>query len=285
MQTVEPLLGTRAEVDVSAASPAVALDAEHAVLREVDRLEKIFTTFDGSSELNEFRRTGSTRVSELIEVVELAAVWRERSKGAFDPGMQPLVDLWDGAERDDRLPSPEDLAAMVESRNHDTSGFDNLNAIAKGWIAQTALVGVVSGQPHVDGGWLSLGGDIVHRGTGAMTVGIEDPYRAYDNVAPMASIEISNEAVATSGGARRWWHIDGRRYPKVLDPRTGLPVDRLASATVVAPDAATADVLATIATVADTETILQLVEEAEAECLLVHRDRSRSCSSTRFRFG
>ena len=81
----------------------------------------------------------------------------------------------------------------------------------------------------------------------------------------MATIEIDNEALATSGGARRWWTIGGKRYSKVLDPRTGLPVDSVASATVVARNAAEADVLATTALVLKPEETLVLVEAEGAE--------------------
>lgn len=284
MQIAEPLLGTRAEVEVITTSAAASADAEQTVLSEVARLERIFTTFEPSSALNQLRRTGSTAVPELVEVVECAAGWTARSQGAFDPRMQPLVEVWDRAERSGCLPSDGDLAAALETREGGRSAFDNLNAIAKGWIAQAALNHGMCDLPEVATGWLSLGGDIVHQGERPITLGIEDPHRAYDNVAPMATVQISTEAIATSGAARRWWTIEGRRYAKVLDPRTGQPADRLASATVIAPDAATADVLATIALVVETDEILGLVDQAGADCLLVHHDRSRTVSSSRFEF-
>ncbi|MEI6336964.1 MAG: FAD:protein FMN transferase, partial [Verrucomicrobiota bacterium] len=40
--------------------------------------------------------------------------------------------------------------------------------------------------------------------------------------------------MATSGGARRGFHVAGHRYSHVLDPRTGWPVDRDAAATTAA---------------------------------------------------
>lgn len=283
MQIVEPLLGTRAEVNVTASSAAAASAAEAAVLREVARLEQIFTVFDTSSALVQLRQTGTTSVPELAEVVAHAEYWRERSHGAFDPRLQVLMDLWDQAEATGVTPSEKVLASAISSRDRrGTAGFDNLNAIAKGWIAQAAVSEVAASDRNIDAVWLNLGGDLVHRGAGSTIVAVEDPHRPYDNAAPIATIEIANEALATSGGARRWWLINGNRYPKTLDPRTGQPVDRVASATVVAADAAVADVLATIATVAEPAATLTLVEAADAECLLIHRDRSRTSTSDRF---
>lgn len=286
MRIVEPLLGTRAELQVTADDAVAAASAESQIIDEVRRLESVFTVFDAASALNDYRRTGQTSVPELIEVVTLADEWHHRSGGAFDPRLHPLIELWDQGEAAGKPPSAAALAAAVSQRDTAGADFDNLNAIAKGWIAQAALTIVdTDGDAVVDGAWLSLGGDVVHRGSGTVTVGIEDPHRPYDNAVPLARIEISNEAVATSGGARRWWTIGGRRYPKVLDPRSGLPAEHVASATIVAPDAAVADVLATIATVAETDLTLDLAQAAGAVCLLVHPDRSRTVSSDRFEFG
>ena len=56
------------------------------------------------------------------------------------------------------------------------------------------------------------------------------------------------EAVATSGNYERFVTIGGRRYAHILDPRTGRPVEGMASVTIITtgPDAAMdADALST----------------------------------------
>lgn len=281
--TVEPLLGTRAEVSITTGSPATHGQFEREVLDEVARLEPILSVFDESSALCQYRRTGTTAVAELLEVVDLAMSWHVRTDGAFHPGTQPLVDLWVRAESDGVMPGDDKVAATLASISTARRASSlNLNAIAKGWIADRALTDVVV-RRHVASGWLSLGGDVVHRGEGAITVGIEDPFRPYDNAAPCAKVAISNEALATSGAARRWWQIGERRFPKVLDPRTGRPVDHVASATIVAKDGATADVLATVAVVLDLAETMALTAAFDADCYLVSTDGSTLSSSERFR--
>ena len=283
MQIVEPLLGTRAELHIAANDADLASSAEEHLLVEVRRLEAIFTVFQEHSALNKYRQTGQTSVQELLDVIELAESWQKRSGGVFNARVQPLLEAWDHGERTGRRPSPQVLeAARADAAElaRPTAPIDNLNAIAKGWIAQAALDSIedlAPGGPIVTA-WLNLGGDIVHRGSGAMQVRIEDPLRPYDNIAPLAEVSISNEAIATSGGAHRFWVIDGQRYPKVLDGRTGEPVSRVAGATVIAPDAAAADVLATIAVVAEPDLTLELVEAAGGDCLIVHSDGSRTAS-------
>ena len=61
----------------------------------------------------------------------------------------------------------------------------------------------------------------------------------------LAELRLFNRALGTSGAANQFFHFQGRRYGHVIDPRTGYPADKVLSATVLAPDAATADALAT----------------------------------------
>lgn len=287
MHTVEPLLGTRGEVAITAPSTQAVERAEKAVIGEARRLEKIFTVFDDASALHALRRSGTTTVAELQIVVALAIEWHRRTGGAFHPALQPLIDAWDHGEAAGHVPDVAALSAATTTlaawpRDHvDVSSID-LNGIAKGWIADRALE-VAFAQPTVSSAWLSLGGDLVHRGEGSVAVGIENPARPYDNVPPMAAVDISNEALATSGGGRRWWTIDGRRYSKVLDPRTGQPADHVHSASVIAATAADADALATTCVVVAVDEAMALVATHGADCLLVCANGSVTTTSSRFR--
>ena len=66
-------------------------------------------------------------------------------------------------------------------------------------------------------------------------------------VRPSRFLRCTNAAVSTAGDAERFVEIDGKRYSHIVDPRTGLGVVDRCSVTVVAPDGATADSLATAA--------------------------------------
>ena len=274
---IEPLLGTRAELSI-AGPDAVAL--EQSVVGEARRLEAIFTRFDPDSEFRRFIRTGSTEVLELQEVLSLASHWRERTGGWFEPAMGSLMQSWDDAERLGRAPDDAELVAVVELRR---GSPDDLHAIAKGWIVERALHhGLdLTDDPSLTA-WFNVGGDVLHRGPGSVRVGIEDPARPYDNAPPLARIDLTNEALATSGGARRWWNVAGVRVPKLLDPRTGRPVDHVRSASVVAADAATADVLATVAVVAPVDETVELLAAHGAEGLLVLASGEVRSTSDRF---
>jgi FAD:protein FMN transferase len=97
-------------------------------------------------------------------------------------------------------------------------------------------------------GLVNLGGDV--RVIGAQPdgapwrIGIRHP-RSADAV--LATVEVSDGAVATSGDYERYFEANGRRYCHVLDARTGVPVDHWQSVSVMAPLAILAGTYATIA--------------------------------------
>ena len=89
-----------------------------------------------------------------------------------------------------------------------------------------------------------------------------------ENAPPLSCVWLRNQALATSGTSRRGLHLH--------DPRTGQPVTHLLSASVIAPSARIADVLATAFCVLPVEESLALVENEEAvACFLVTADGQR----------
>lgn len=268
----QPVMGTHLQLQITSASEAGARAAEATAVREATRLEAMFTLFDASSDLCRWR-SGELAVPapELAELLAAAAAWQERSGGAFNSLAGVLNERWLQAVADGRRPSTTDLAELTASiaeprfaaadgtivRLGDCGSVD-LNAIAKGHVVDLVAQRVLA-DVDVTRLVVNAGGDLVHRGSGVLRVAVEDPHQAYDNAPPMTRIEISDAAVATSGRARRWFEIDGERHSRVLDPRTGEPVAHTASATVIAPDATTADVLATVCSVLEPTEAISLV--------------------------
>ena len=250
--------------------------------------------------LDDPRRTGRVPLSrELYLLLELALHWQQRSGGVFNPSVGLLVELWRQAQAAGVEPSPEVLHRAVEQIREPCyvlSASDvavgpagvvktgpcqwlNFNALAKGLVVDLACQHAMASD-GLETLLVNIGGDLRHTGKGAIPVGIEDPHRAYDNIAPLTSIRVSNCGVATSGGARRGFDVGGRRYSHVIDPRTGRPVEHVASASVVAPDAATADVVATVLGVLTPAEGMAFAESLDAvECYVIDRDGACFASS------
>ena len=236
------LLGT--VIDAETASHVGRIWRPHHVLRgEIERLTAVFDVHDESSELRRFAAGALADAGEeLSAVLALAEDWHRRSNGAFDARVGRLRRVWADAEAQGREPSPDELSSAFPRADEKPS---DLNAIAKGWIVDRAVerAAAVHGTSGV---WLNAGGDVRHIGRRSLRVAIEPPSL---NGGPVDVVALRNQALATSGGAHRGWTIAGRRFSHVIDPRSGWPTTHTGSVSVVAPDAATADVLATIATV------------------------------------
>lgn len=261
------ILGTSLELQVVASDADAAGRAEAAVLTEVDRLAEILSGYTTTSEFArwEARRRELAPVSpELADVLFAAEGWRMATKGAFNPAAASLAKLigdgphgqGDLASRRRSLPRTvrENLHAMrqplwtvnrvrgVAWRLTDLPA--SLDAIAKGYIVDGALSRAreVEGVTQV---LLNIGGDLRHHGARPVTVGIADPEAPAENAPPIATVRLAGEALATSGGYRRGFVMDGQSVSHIIDPRTGRSANQVISASVIASDCMTADVLST----------------------------------------
>ncbi len=202
---------TRRGAPPSAATVAAAIDAAAtravAVLHHVD---DVFSTWNPDSPMSRVRRGEidlAAAPPELAVVLELCRAARDASGGWFDP--------WS-------LPGGVDPTGLV-----------------KGWAAELAL-GQLDTVPGVVGALINAGGDIAVRGepepAQPWRVGIRHPL-VPDRLLTIVTLGGHDRAVATSGSYERGDHV--------LDPRSGAPAAGLLSATVVGPDLAFADALAT----------------------------------------
>jgi FAD:protein FMN transferase len=248
-----------------AAEAGIAADAARAAYARIAALEAVMSDFRPDSELRRLeRRPGEwTPVGdELYAVLATALEVAGASDGAFDPTVGPLVALWRQARRDGRMPDSAALDAARRRTGWQKLELDpdrqavrlavpgmrlDLGGIAKGYILQQALATLI--EHGVSSALLEAGGDIV--------VGAAPPGRAGWRIeTPIADAEVAalaasltHAAVATSGATAQFIELDGERYSHVVDPATGLGLTHPLVATVIAPDAALADALATALTV------------------------------------
>ena len=288
----EPVLGTRLALRLTAATHQALARAEDAVLAECDRLEDLLSAYRPDSAWNQWRDGRvDTPAAEVSDLLHLAARWHALSGGAFNPQVGVLRARWLHAVVESRPPAADELAALAAGitdlpyqvtddgrleRHGDCSHLD-LHAIAKGWVADRAAA-VALAVDGVSDVVVNLGGDLRHAGDGDLTVRIEDPRTPWDNAPPLATVQVGEGGVATGSGARRPMQVGAMAYSHVLDPRTGQPVAHTSSATVLAADAATADVLATVTGVLQPDAAVAWIETVDgaAVLLLDHNGRVRA---------
>jgi thiamine biosynthesis lipoprotein len=263
-------MGTRWSAVLAAAGRSRA-DVERAravIEARLAAVERRMSTWDPDSELSRFNRHASSEPfplsPETLAVLAIAQQVSERSGGAFDVTVRPLVAAWGfgaGARAPGATPEPAELAALrarvgyrrldlapaagTARKQHPLLECD-LSAVAKGWAvdrAAEALAGLGFSDFLLElGGEIRVGGE--RPGGGAWRVAIERPEP--DARAVQASVELRDAALATSGDYRSFYEQDGERRSHLLDPRSGRPVrHRLASVSVVHREAALADAWAT----------------------------------------
>jgi len=283
------------------------LDAEQGRVVVSDVLAQVdehMSTWRDDSELSRARRaSGPAPISQDTALVvdaalDLAAV----TGGAFDPTVQPLMELWGffGTRRDE-LPTEQEIAAVRERVGwqkvvlaHGSAGptLDvagtalDLSAIAKGHAVDrihNALAARGASSLFVEvGGEVRVSGPASQRPEWRVGVSVPDPESPPDAFALVVSL--TNGAVATSGNYRNHYQVDGQVLVHTMDPRVGKPVTtNVASATVVAPDCRTADGLATSLMVLPADQGLALIEslpDVDASLLLFEGERFRLRSTS-----
>lgn len=288
----ENVLGTSMEIKIVTDNEQVAGKAESVALAEIDRLNKILSGYDASSEFSQWVKTANIPVhvsAELFEVLSLFEQWRTKTNGALDASAEAIGKLWRNAAKEKRTPSATEIKEVkntiqqqhyelnVTERTaiHKTHTALMLNSFAKTYILNKAAEAAmeVSG---VAGVVVNIGGDILIKGDHTEQVWIADPKADAENDLPLAQIKVANKTVATSGNYRRGVMIDGKWYSHIVDPRTGYPSGNIISATVVADNATDAGALATALNVVNANEAAALVASVPgAEYMLITSDGKR----------
>lgn len=222
---------------------------------------------------------------ETARVLGAALAVAAASEGAFDITVEPFVRLWGFLGGTKRVPSAAEIAALRPQVGHALLVLDStgglaaaragvridLGGIAKGYAVDCLRDSLLA--LGVRDALVDLSGNIALLGTppgrAAWRLGLRDPA---DREATLGTLRLPRPAVATSGDYEQFFAADGKRYGHILDPRTGWPVDSLASATVVMDSAMQADAWATALCVLGPSAARRLARErVDLEAILVER--------------
>lgn len=241
---------------------AYGRESERAVeeaVREVQRLDELWSTGAASSEVSRINASGGGELSEdTVRLLERAQDICRETGGLFDFTVYPLMRLWGFPTQEYHVPTEEELEEvlpLVDASRVCLDGAEvslgegqqiDLGGIAKGYTS--ARIMDIFRADGIASGMVSLGGNVqvIGRKTDGSRwqVGIQDPDSAQGEV--LAVVEAEDQAVITSGGYERYFEEDGNTYIHILDPRTGYPADgNLKSVTVVSADGTLADALST----------------------------------------
>lgn len=256
--------------------------------RELAQINQQMSTYIDDSELMRFNRAPEgewhSLSSELAEVLEISHSVSQRSDGAFDITVGPLVDLWGFGPRGvpDTVPTQSELARVRDRVGYDRLALEGRRA-RKGGAIRLDLSAVAKGYgvDHL-AEWLErrghanylveIGGEVRLAGQSPRgddwRIGVEQPAALQQS--GRKALALTDIAMATSGDYRNYYERDGRRYSHTIDPRTGRPIEhRLASVTVLAETAAEADAWSTALNVLGPEAGMALAEREKLPVYMI----------------
>lgn len=228
-------------------------------------VDSALSMFNEQSTISAVNRSASIQVTDtmFLKVYRRAMEISDLTHGAFDITVAPAVNAWGfgfkHAENIRQATIDSLLQITGYGKIHETDGLItkddprimlDCSAIAKGFgsdmVAQTLRSKGISDY------MVEIGGEIVVSGHNPKgnkwNIGISKPVddSLSVNNELQTVISVTDIAMATSGNYRNFYVKDGRKYAHTIDPHTCQPVSHsLLSATVLAPDCATADALAT----------------------------------------
>lgn len=235
-------------------------------LREVQRLEGIFSLYRADSAISRLNADGELRAppNELVELLAFGLALSQNSAGAFDPSVQPLYRLYanyfDAPAAASGGPSRQAIARVL--RLVDCSAIElrpdvirlrrlgmaiTLNGIAQGFMTD-CVADMLQAAGFVDV-LVSLGeARALGHGPGgqAWRAGIADPRQPERTVLelPLGGNHCALPALATSAGYGTQFGPDPRIH-HLLNPRTGRSANHCLSVSVAALRATLADGLST----------------------------------------
>lgn len=231
---------------------------------------------------------------ELAAVLDYALSLSDRSGGAYDVTIAPLVDLW-GFGPDPATGQVPDASAidaararvgwrkvevdLARNRARKQPGVRvDLSSLGKGR-------GVDRVAEYLDGVGVTnylidLSGKLRARGRNprgeSWQVAVEQPAADDPSGAPRtvpAVVALHDASIATAGDYRRYFETGGRHYSHIIDPRSGRPVEHATlSATALGGNCMQADALATVLMVMEPDAALRLAEAERIRALLISRD-------------
>ena len=239
----------------------------HAALLTYHQLFDIYNEYDGVANLktvNDLAGKEAVVVDEkILDLLLLCKEEAELTNGAVNVALGSMLDLWheartEGIEDPENAKLPDrdaleeamlhtDISKVIIDEEAKTVRFAdedlklNVGAIAKGYATEKAIEGINGNYLLSVGGNVRVTGPKTDEGT-PWIVGIQDPDKLDSYCYKLA---VTGGSVVTSGDYQRFYEVDGKRYPHIIDPETLMPAAYYRSVTVLCEDSGRADALST----------------------------------------
>lgn len=292
------LMGNRFELTVVCESEEAAAGHIQAAIAEIRRIEDLLTTFNEESQtalINRYAGIQPVQVdAEVCELILRAEKISRITQGAFDLSYGSVdKSLWNFDQHMTTLPdanTAREMVRLIDYRNikvnmatHEVMLLNKgmrigFGGIGKGYAAERAKL--LLRQRGVSSGIVNAAGDLTAWGTQPngtpWTVGIADPNSTHH---PFSYLNISDQAIATSGNYEKFVTINGKKYSHTIDPKTGLPVTGIKSVSIISTNAEIADAMATPVMIMGIRAGLNMINQIRQIACIILDDQDRLFTS------
>ena len=291
------VFGTDARLELHARSEDVKKDAISSIVRVWSDQQMRWHAWEMSrlTILNDCLRSGSwCLLDEQINLaLESSAPYVMSSQGYFDPSMGELVRLYGFHTSDYPITTaPPTPAQLDQWRAHPASLADldfshdrtqirssnpnirlDFNAIAEGMALKSA--NDILTRMNIESALINFGGDVSSRGDNAgkpWSVGIRDPRGGV-----FASLALHDGEYLFSSGAYTKYRrsSSGKRWPHVINPKTGEPAADVLASSVLSFNPLLADTAATALMAAGPDKFRDLVESMGLSCAMLLTEQGK----------
>ncbi len=262
-----------------------------------DTYEQYFSATLSDSDISKINQAKGAPVEvheETIELLEKGFYYCRLSEGGFDITIGALSSLWNFNENEGTVPADTDLQQALTTVDYQNISIEgntvalknpdariDLGGIAKGYIADQMKAYL--NENGVTEGIINLGGNVLCIGPktdgSSYHIGIQKPFDAEGTA--IASVEVKDETVVSSGVYERYFESDGKLYHHILNPATGYPYENeLYGVTIICKDSVDGDGLSTACFSLGLKKGIELIESLpDTEAIFITSDAKIHTSS------
>jgi len=254
-------MGTTYSIKIYSEEFINSVDLKESVEYKLNYLNSIFSTYSDSTEISKINLSKSKTIKlsdDLAFVLNKAIYYSRLSDGLYDPTVFPLVDLWGfGPTNINSKPNKNKINDLLKNVSYkyislnekelllsNSNLYIDLNSIAKGY-AVDSISNLLLNMGFSDF-MVEIGGEVKCMGENNKNnwiIGIINP-KDENN---LIKTNLKNMSIATSGNYNNYLIYEDVRYPHIINPKTGWPINNnIISASVITESCIDADAIATI---------------------------------------
>jgi FAD:protein FMN transferase len=258
------LMDTAVTITVVAGAEKDAEKAIDSAFTEIERISRLSDFYSPGSEISLINKnagiSGVKVSSDVLQLIAGAVYVSEITGGTFDITVAPVSALYDFRRKvkpgEDALRRKLSLVGyrdvIIDSEASTVflkkkGMLIDPGGITKGYTADRAVE--ILKKEGIEAGIIAVAGDIRTFGSRPdakpWNIGIRNPRAKSPDEDIMATIELTDAAISTSGDYERFFLSDDVRYHHILDPATGRPAGQCMSVSIISDEAAFTDALST----------------------------------------